>query len=193
MDYNEEKATAVAAYLLGQAGGELNDLKLMKLMYLAEREAIRQRNVGITGDQFFSMQNGPILSQTLNLMYARSPGLGLWTGYIHASHQRHVKLVRPLVVDGLLSVREQEILERTWAEYGSRDKWELVDLTHTFPEWDRRAHDFRTSIAIAAIDLLEALGFESAEIDSRLAETRAADAMDHLLGGTFQLDSAIHG
>ncbi len=35
MDYNEEKATAAACFFLEKAGGKLDDLKLMKLLYLA--------------------------------------------------------------------------------------------------------------------------------------------------------------
>jgi hypothetical protein len=66
MRYNEEKATALACRFLELAGGELEDLKLMKLMYLAEREAIRLRNVGITGDRMVSMKNGPVLKHTLD-------------------------------------------------------------------------------------------------------------------------------
>ncbi len=35
--FNERKAAQAAAYLLHKAGGKLPLLKLMKLMYLAER------------------------------------------------------------------------------------------------------------------------------------------------------------
>lgn len=67
MRYSESKATAVACFFLREAGGELEDLKLMMLMYLAAREAIRLRNVGITGDKCYSMKNGPVLTNTLKL------------------------------------------------------------------------------------------------------------------------------
>jgi hypothetical protein len=67
--FREEKATAVAALLLEWAGGALDDLKLM---YLADRDAFRRFGTTITGDRYFSMKNGPILSATLDLMTPRS-------------------------------------------------------------------------------------------------------------------------
>ena len=40
--FNERKAAQMAAFFLGQgSGGRLAHLKLMKLLYLADREAVR--------------------------------------------------------------------------------------------------------------------------------------------------------
>ena len=64
--FNERKAAQAAAYLLCKAGGSLNVLKLVKLMYLAERESLRRYGETITGDALVSMRNGPVLSATLD-------------------------------------------------------------------------------------------------------------------------------
>jgi len=183
MHFDERKATAVAAYFLELAGGLLEDLKLMKLMYFAEREAIRCRNVGITGDRFYSMQNGPVLSQTLNLMADKEEtGSGKeWNAHIHTPRRWHVRLARRVDIASVLSVREIEILDAVWSEHGGKNKWNLVDLAHAFPEWDKRARDYKTSILIRRIDLLGALGLRKAAIQSRLAEDRAALGLDEAL------------
>jgi uncharacterized phage-associated protein len=193
MHFDEQKATAVAAYFLEQAGGQLEDLKLMKLMYFAEREAIRCRNVGITGDWFYSMQNGPVLSETLNLM-ADKEGAGSgpnWNEHIQTPSLWHVRLTRPIEFGAVLSIREIEILRAVWADHGRKNKWNLVDLTHAFPEWDKRARDFKTSILIRRIDILGALGLDKAAIQSRLAEDRAAIALDEALADARRVHAPV--
>ena len=122
MNFNEQKATAVASILLEKAGGELGDLKLMKLMYLAEREMIRRTNTSITGDTFFSLQNGPVLSQTLNLMRGQAHGTSgeFWNEHIENPKQWTLKL-KKAANNELLSEAEQQIVESQWVMYGKTD------------------------------------------------------------------------
>ena len=40
MAFNERKAAQMAAFFLHQGGGKLEVLKLMKLLYLADRQAM---------------------------------------------------------------------------------------------------------------------------------------------------------
>ena len=57
--YREDKATQAAARLLRLAGGKLNHMKLMKLLYLADRRALIQWGRPITFDWYVSMPHGP--------------------------------------------------------------------------------------------------------------------------------------
>lgn len=66
--FDERKAAQAAAFLLHKAGGRLPLLKLMKLLYLSERESLQKYGDTITGDTFVSMPNGPVLSMTLNFI-----------------------------------------------------------------------------------------------------------------------------
>ena len=59
MAFREDKATALAAAFLERAGGELEYLKLLKLMYLAERESLRVLGSSLMEDTFVSMKHGP--------------------------------------------------------------------------------------------------------------------------------------
>src|SRR6266487_2727273 len=68
MQFNEKKAAQVAAFFLHRARGELEILKLMKLMYLAERASYKKFGEPLIGDKLVSMDNGPVLSITLNHM-----------------------------------------------------------------------------------------------------------------------------
>ncbi len=44
--FNEKKAAQAAAYFLLRAGGRLDVLKLMKLLYLAERRSFEKGELG---------------------------------------------------------------------------------------------------------------------------------------------------
>jgi len=46
--FNEQKATELAAYFLKSGGGSMPYLKLMKLLYLADRKAIELDGSPIT-------------------------------------------------------------------------------------------------------------------------------------------------
>lgn len=182
MHFNERKATAVACYFLEKAGGGLEDLKLMKLMYLSEREMIRLANVSITGDVFFSMQNGPVLSITLELMQGKTTGnIGqVWNEHIDCTEKWKVKL-KKATDSNLLSEAEQTIIAAQWHLHGKKNKWKLVDLTHEFPEWDRRAEELKTSFAIPIVDVLKALKLSPENIEARLAQMKAGDHFEDLL------------
>ena len=69
--FNERKAAQVAAFFLlkaSQRDSNITILKLMKLMYLAERKSYQVYGEPIIGDALVSMPNGPVLSSTLDLI-----------------------------------------------------------------------------------------------------------------------------
>jgi len=49
--FNERKATEAASVLLRLRGGQMSHLKLIKLLYLADREALDRWSVPITHDR----------------------------------------------------------------------------------------------------------------------------------------------
>ena len=62
--YNERRTAEAAAYLLHRAGGTLPALKLMNLLYLAERLSLKRYGEPLTGDRLVSMPHGPVLVNT---------------------------------------------------------------------------------------------------------------------------------
>src|SRR3954470_18953244 len=70
--FNPKKTSQAAALLVAEAGGRMSKLKLIKLLYIADREALKNWERPITGDDPFSLDYGPVLSTTLN--YANSKG-----------------------------------------------------------------------------------------------------------------------
>ncbi len=62
------KATEASCELLQRAGGQLNIMKLVKLLYLLDRLSIDRRNIPVVGGDYLSMRNGPVTSEVLDLI-----------------------------------------------------------------------------------------------------------------------------
>src|SRR5258705_6624824 len=69
MRFNEQKTTEAAAHLIKRRGqGYMSYMKLIKLLYFADREALLRWGSPITADTFYSMDRGPVLSRVHDLV-----------------------------------------------------------------------------------------------------------------------------
>lgn len=174
MFFSDLKVAQMAAYFLSRRGGQMAYLKLLKLLYLADRESMDRFNSTISEDTHVSMPNGPVLSRTLNLITGQieSPQ---WRSWISPDAGYEVSLSRPVhATEELdeLSQADVEILEHIWVTYGHLTRWQLVDYTHEhLPEWvDPRG----SSTPINPIATFSALGRspEQAELSARELQER---------------------
>jgi uncharacterized phage-associated protein len=140
--FNEKKAAQVAAFFLIQANAGLTILKLMKLMYLAERRSFESYGEGLVGDRLVSMPHGPVLSITHNYMNGELPSaVGGWDTWIadRAGHELSLNESKSTaLVDDLLELSDADVmvLNDTWQQFGNMTGWQLRDYTHAHcPEW----------------------------------------------------------
>lgn len=136
--FSEQKVAQMAAFFLTRRGGSMSHLKLMKLLYLADREAMARFDVPVSDDTHCSMNKGPVLSYTLDLMKGvrQHPA---WSALISPLDNNNLHLVKNITaLDELdeLSRADLNVLESVYQAYGHKNRWDLVDLTHTFPEWN---------------------------------------------------------
>ncbi len=66
--FDEEKATEAAALILSLRGGQMHYMKLIKLLYLLDREALSRWGIPVTTDTYVSMDHGPVVSAIYNLI-----------------------------------------------------------------------------------------------------------------------------
>src|SRR2546422_1078775 len=66
--FDARKFTQVAAAFVKRDGGEINIMKLVKLIYLLDRLSLVRRGVPVLGGDYFSMKNGPVTSEALDLL-----------------------------------------------------------------------------------------------------------------------------
>jgi uncharacterized phage-associated protein len=171
--FDERRAAQAAAYLLFKAGGKLSVVKLMKLLYLAERLSLQRYGEPLTGDKAVSMPHGPVLSMTLELINgARPSSLNGWDSWISDRANHTVELADLSAIrsaDDLprLSESDVEVLQETWERFGHMEQFALVNYTHdNIPEW----HDPEgSSFPISYADIFRGTGMDE-KTAARLAE-----------------------
>ena len=132
------KATETVCAFLERTGGEINTLKLAKLVYLLDRLSIDRRGIPVVGGDYLSMRNGPVTSELLDLINAgRLAGEqdNTWEQCITDRLNHEVKLVR-MPPRRFLSDADLELIDEIWAQHGKRDQWQLRDWCHVHcGEW----------------------------------------------------------
>lgn len=169
LHFDELKTTQLVARLLERSGGTQNVLKLVKLVYLADRRALVLGGRLITQDRLVSMPHGPVNSATLNLINdERAPAeRTVWHSHISERKGYEVSLLRQAGVSAL-SRFEVEIIDQVFAEFGHIEKFALRDMTHELPEW---CDPHGGSMPIHLHEILEREGFsedEAREIEHTL-------------------------
>ena len=173
--FDIEIAGQMSAWFLDKQGGEMPHVKLMELLYLAERTSIQRDNEPILGDSLVSMRNGPILSRTLDFMQGEKPPGNGWDKWVSPKENHKVSLAREFRSENLdlLSESAIEILEDLWEQHTSRDEWEIVDYTHEFcREWRNPPRGSSSPISYKTL-LSKGFGY-----DREKAEKEAENLLD---------------
>lgn len=181
--FSEKKAAETAAYFLLRARerrANITLLKLMKLMYLAERRSYQLFGFPIIGDRLVSMPHGPVLSKTLDLMNAGEPSENKdWFHLIAEKNGRDLELNPKLGITirdlRELSDSDVDVLDSIWQEFGRMSAHQLRAYTHNTkncPEWQ---DPDGSSVPISLNTLLISLGYsvEDAKDIVERTETQA--------------------
>lgn len=179
--FDERKVAQTAAYFLHKRGGKMSHLKLMKLLYLADRESMRIYGEPISEDRFVSMDHGPVLSSTFNLMSGSVQSVpDGWEAWIADIQDHEVELRREVDPDGLvfLSEADLEILDNVWKDFGHMTRWQIRDYTHDHcPEWEDPNHSSRP---LKPVRVFRALGRSPEEAKQLAADLEEKNQMDQL-------------
>jgi uncharacterized phage-associated protein len=141
LEFDYKKATQAINYLSKREGGEIDKLKLIKLVYFADRYHLRRYGRPMVNDTYLAMTYGPVGSSVKDIAelsdfldntereYART--------YLKRGDTPH-KVVSIADVDELVfSQSELEALAFAYDQFGSKTASALVNATHLYPEWDK--------------------------------------------------------
>ena len=132
--FDERRAAQAATRLLDKHGGTMPWLKLVKLLYLADRAALIEGGHPITGDRFVSMRFGPVLGRVLDLLRDDCPAEdSVWHGYV-VRERFDARLVGN-ADNEWLSKYDMDILDAVFDACGCLKEWDVVARTHALPEW----------------------------------------------------------
>ncbi len=186
MKYNEKIAAQVAAYFIHCEGGSIKILKLMKLMYLAERESLKRYGVPMIGDRLVSMQHGPVMSITYDHMNDCIESVaGGWNDWVSDRADHCVSLKSDKNIDNLLELSEADIavINDVYSKVGYMNAFQLRDYTHDkCGEWEDP--NFSSS-DIPYVRLLKNVGYShkaAEQIKQQINEQSRLDNMLSLVG-----------
>ena len=175
LSFNEKKAAAAAGVLLKQVGGRMPYMRLIKLLYLADRESLDRTGRPIIGGRYVAMKYGPVLSEVLDLV--KDEGGSLWSEFIQTDRFDVVLAGEPDL--GPLSQVEIDLLQEAAQLCEKLDQWKLADLTHTFPEWKDPGTG---AFDIAPEEIFRALGKTDEEIEEARQTANERAHFDSLFG-----------
>jgi|SRR5665213_1703852 len=173
--FTHKKTAQVAAFLASGLGSKsIKYMRLLKLMYLSDRESLARFAEPLSYDQMYSMDYGLVLSEVLNAVQSlRFNGdLRPWGSYFRARRNKtdyYVSLNRRVSRDELdfLSDSDIEILNAVLAKFGEMDEWALSQYMHDHcAEWK---DPDGSRIPVDDRELLQILGLpeEEAEVTAK--------------------------
>lgn len=174
-EFNPLKMAQAAGVLLALDGGSMDLVRLLKLLYIADRELLAEVGRPLTGDRAVAMKNGPVLSRSYDLLKrsdARSAaGLDRYLG-----RDGYKVVLRADPGRGELTRRDEEKLREVADRFRCKSTWDLSEHTHTFDEWreaprPRKATPIPWERALIALGRGDRIG----GIEAGLAEQGAID------------------
>ena len=134
--YNSERATQVVLWLLHKHGGSIDKLKLVKLVFYADREHLACYGRPIAGGFYVAMPHGPVSSELLDHLNGATPQADL-----PFTIEGCCISANKVVNEDKLSESDIEILEKVNNEYGRYDPFTLRDMTHELKAYKKNYPD----------------------------------------------------
>ena len=126
--YNRKKAIQVLLWFLNKHGGQLNRLKLVKLIFFADREHLAKYGRPIVGGVYYTLKHGPVCSELLTDIQNSDSDATL--PFQNQNDSYDVSSTGDHINEDFLSESDIEILEAIEQKYGHYDRFKLRDLTH---------------------------------------------------------------
>jgi uncharacterized phage-associated protein len=109
-------------------------LRLLKLLFIADRMSIKEMGFPILGSKIVAMDNGPLHSAIYDLIKGNHPAEPIWSKYIMTDGPRDVVMVDEPDLSKL-SRPEIALLARVSDDHVQQDDWTISNLTREFEEW----------------------------------------------------------
>jgi len=139
--FDVHRVAQMAGYFLYRGGNSpMNHVKLMKLMYLSDRQALATYRLPISDDTYCCMMHGPVLERTLSLFEGKAEPTdqALWSSWASEEAGNMIQPNRKLNDNDFdrLASAEMDALAVVHDSFGTWDWQKLVDYTHRLKEWD---------------------------------------------------------
>jgi uncharacterized phage-associated protein len=149
-EFSVEKLVRSIAFFSKAGVPDLTKLKVVKLLYFADKHHLLLHGKPIIGDAYFCMEWGPVPSYSLNeinaalskpeIPPAADSGVSLFNKVLNIKklfywHQPRFEAKAEEYSTSVFTQSELDSLAYTAKVYGHKTAKELVDLTHREPTW----------------------------------------------------------
>jgi len=141
LEFDYKKAIQAINFLSTKEGGKIDKLKVIKLIWLADRYHLRKYGRPIINDTYYAMKLGPVASSAKDIL-GFNPSSDTEKQYLEkflslsALNKNVIKSIAEVDTD-IFSKTEIEALENIYNEYGNLKAPVLIDVSHQFPEWKK--------------------------------------------------------
>jgi uncharacterized phage-associated protein len=182
-DYNAEKALQAFAYLLARhPERKANYYNVLKMLYVADRESMKERGTVISTDTHVAFEAGPSLSKTYYCIKGQTDSAKRFGEFVQHIKVREVRLLQSPST-GALSKAELRKLDQVFEKFKDFTEKQWEDYTHQFEEWKkndpRSTPEKRTFIQLE--DLIDAVGMREHK-EEILNVLKARKEVDQVLG-----------
>ena len=159
------KVTQAVDYLLNKDPSGIGKLKLIKLIWAADRYHVRKYGRFVTEDDYWAMHNGPVGSMTKDVVEFSANEYSPLTeedlAYVGKYISNRDAILRPMenTDEDMLSETDKEALDFAWNTFHGLSQQEIIDFTHKYPEWKNQEAIINSGQK--AVDINEADFFEN--------------------------------
>lgn len=166
--YDEDRAAHASRWLLKRHGGEMDRLKLVKLIFLADRMHLARYGRPIVGGRYVAMEHGPVASEFLTLIKTNQV-----SGVACLGSYKQVALAD--ADEEMLSESDLEVLGEVNDAFGAYDTFRLRDYTHTFRAWIKNYKGGNSSFPLAYEDFFDDLPAEAKQMLDLIEDAQEAE------------------
>lgn len=180
--FDTEKSLAAAAVLLrGERAGVMGKLRLLTLLYLADREALKETRRPLLGFRLIAAEHGPVHAALRDLLDGQHIDVPRFAAFFRHDGYRVELIADP----GVASLSRYEIgkLQEIGQRHEGLSDWDLANgVARDCPEWRKNYVEGEPRV-IPLADVIDAVG-RSADREAILQNLRDQAAFDRL----FQTD-----
>jgi len=151
-EFNVKRILSILRYLQDYLEGtpeNKNYMKLIKLVYFADRYHMRKYGTFITHDDYYAIKLGPIPTRTLNIVTLNDFYLQLELSRIDCDYVKkniyregNNITINADVDFRLISKSAMKALDFALKTFSKFDQFQLSDITHDYDEWKRHRNHF---------------------------------------------------
>ena len=168
-----KKITQIVNYIARHYSDGIPKLKLVKLVWAADRYHLRKYSRLVTEDDYFAMKNGPVASCVKDVVeFSTNEFSNLEENdllYIkqYIKNENGVVSSVSLPDEDYLSETDVEALDFALNTFGKMSEHDLIELTHKYPEWALQSGDLEPPIGngfLKSKDIIESDFYKNPDV-----------------------------